>query len=86
MQNISLADCRYIAKTKTLIVNSMVFSGRFPREFTVESHHTGNKIKFKPIGPEHSRFDPDHWDGEQMLYEPTTRLNTVNVLILSHGC
>jgi hypothetical protein len=53
-----------------------------PREFYVLSHHTGRKVLFRTIGPEHPLFDQDQWDGEQQVYEPVDPVNNVKVLVI----
>lgn len=82
MQTINLSDCEYHASKKTLTVNCKIFSRKFPMEFAVKSHHTGNTVVFKRIPYDHPKHDPDSWDGEQMVYEPTHSIKNIDTLIL----
>jgi hypothetical protein len=71
--------------TKTLRGYSESFAGGFPPSFKVKSDHTGKIVEFKHIGPEHSLFDEDHWDGEQAIYEPTEPQQNVKLCVITHA-
>jgi hypothetical protein len=70
---------------KTLRGFSESFGGGFPTTFRVKSNHTGKVVEFKHIGPEHPRFDPDHWDGEQAIYEPVEPQHNVALCVITHA-
>lgn len=70
----------YDKTRKQLKIASEYFG--MPAEFDVTSHHTGQTVKFIPIGPDHRLFDQDGWDGEQQIYEPVTPVPNVDVCIV----
>lgn len=65
---VALKLCEYDKKRKVLKLASEYFG--MPREFFVESHHTGRVVRFVSVGPEDVLFDQDQWDGEQQIYRP----------------
>lgn len=71
-----------------LMIPSSQTKGVLPAFVQVMSHHTGKIVKFQPIRIDHPKFDQDHWDGEQQIYEPidATDINHSNLLlVVSHG-
>lgn len=84
---ISLKYCDYYKDTKTLRVSSEFFAGTFPKNFFVESHHTGRVVRFTAIGPEDKLFNHDQWDGEMMIYRPVSsefQVQKVDHLVMVH--
>lgn len=65
---VSLKRCEFDKSRKVLKLASEYFG--MPREFFVESHHTGRVVRFVAVGPEDKLFDQDQWDGEQQIYRP----------------
>jgi hypothetical protein len=67
---------------------SEVVAGAFPRKIRVISHRTGASAMFVPVTEDDPLFDPDGWDGEQMIYrctQPPNAKATDMVLILAHA-
>ena len=83
MDTVSLNICDFDKTAKTLRLRADAFAGRFPQKFEVVSHHTGAKVVFQHIGPDHPLFDEDHWDGEMAIYEPVSPTPGVAVLVLT---
>ena len=82
---ITTADCEFNPKSGDLVLSSHLLGGKFPPTITIKSHITGKELTFTTIGPEHPRYDEDHWDGEKALYEPTDRSTKVTLLTVWHG-
>lgn len=70
----------------SLYLASEHFAGTFPKQFFVESHHTGRVVRFLVIGPEDELFNPDQWDGEMQIYRPVgDEVDTkVDYLVVQH--
>jgi len=67
----SLKSFEYDKSRKQLKAPTSKFVyGSFPIDLIVQSHVTGVRIQFRPIGENHPLFDQDQWDGEQRIYEP----------------
>ena len=67
----SLKSFEYDKSRKQLKAPTSKFVyGSFPPDLIVQSHVTGVRIQFRPIGENHPLFDQDQWDGEQRIYEP----------------
>lgn len=84
---ISLKYCDYDKARKALRVSSEFFAGTFPKNFFVESHHTGRVVRFTVIGPEDKLFNPDQWDGEMQIYRPVSsefQIQNVDHLVVQH--
>lgn len=82
---LTTGDFSFDKKEKVLRGFSESFGGGFPPSFKVKSSHTGQVVEFRTIGPDHPRFDPDHWDGEQAIYEPTAPQQNVKLCIITHA-
>lgn len=81
---ISLNLCQYDKNRKVLKVASEYFSGGFPRQFLVRSHHTGVEVRFVTVGPEDRLFDQDGWDGEMQVYRPVGNVPHVDHMVIHH--
>lgn len=75
-QIVPLKHCEWNRSTNFLTLASEFFGGSFPKEVTVESHHTGVQATFLPVQPGDPKFDEDQWDGEMMLYKSTSGIRT----------
>lgn len=85
MKNIiPLKKCYWNKEQRFISVVSEFFSGSFPKTVTIESERTGVQMTFVPVQPGDYFFDEDSWDGEQMIYKPTTQNPKVNRLIVYH--
>jgi hypothetical protein len=76
MKTVCLALCEFNKDRKTLLL-SHTHTGRFPKELLLKSHITGKEIQ-----PDHPDYDEDGWDGEQAVYEPTTKTKNVEKLVI----
>ena len=85
VSNVDLSVFTFNKKNKVLSAGSSYFYNTFPVDLDVISHHTGRVVKFVPIGRNHPQFDEDHWDGEQMVYEPLDNDTNVKTLVIYHG-
>lgn len=74
---VSLKHCDFDKQRKVLKLASE-FVG-MPREFFVESHHTGRVVRFVVVGPDDKLFCQDQWDGEQQVYRPVGGEAVTNV-------
>ena len=74
---VSLKLCEYDKSRKVLKLASEFFG--MPREFFVQSHHTGRTVRFVPVTPADKLFDQDQWDGEQQIYRPAPGEDTTRV-------
>lgn len=74
---VPLKYCEFNKARRVLKLASEFFG--MPREFYVESHHTGRLVRFVPVQPGDRLFDEDHWDGEQQIYRPAAGEDRVNV-------
>lgn len=82
---VTTENCDFDKSTGSLVLSSRFTEGRFPREVTIQSHHTGRKVTFTHITPDHPRYDEDGWDGEMALYVPSGDVPTnVRLLTMSH--
>jgi len=84
---VSLKHCDYVKERRQLRLASEFFAGCFPKEFFVESHHTGRVVRFTVVGPEDKLFDQDQWDGEMMIYRPVggeSAIQKVDHLVVEH--
>lgn len=82
---VPLRHCEFDSKRKVLKLASEYFG--MPREFFVESHHTGRVVRFAAIGPSDVLYDEDGWDGEQQIYRPVFSEDRTNVdhLVIYHA-
>lgn len=65
---VPLSHCEF-DKTRLVLKLASEFFG-MPREFFVESHHTGRVVRFVAVQPGDPLWDEDGWDGEQCVYRP----------------
>lgn len=65
---VDLQICEYDKQRRVLKLASEYFG--MPREFFVESHHTGRAVRFVPVQPGDPLYDEDGWDGEMCVYRP----------------
>lgn len=77
---VSLKLCEYVRERRVLKLASEFFG--MPREFFVESHHTGKVVRFIPVGEHDVLFDPDQWDGEQQIYRPVGHVPGVDYMVI----
>lgn len=77
---VSLDKCHFKAHCGKLTLPSECVG--IPSQLYIKSHHTGRKVLFKPITPDHPLYDEDQWDGEQMVYEPVVSGTKVKVLVI----
>ena len=77
---VSLKLCEYVRERRVLKLASEFFG--MPREFFVESHHTGKVVRFTPVGEHDVLFDPDQWDGEQQIYRPVGVVPGVDYMVI----
>ena len=77
---VPLKFCEYDKKRKVLKLASEYFG--MPLTFFVESHHTGNKVRFVPVTPADKLFDEDGWDGEQQIYRPVGNVPGVDHMVI----
>ena len=77
---VDLRRCEYVKERRVLKLASE-FMG-MPREFFVNSHHTGKQVRFVAVGPEDVLFDPDQWDGEQQIYRPVGNVPNVDHMVI----
>ena len=77
---VSLHHCEFDVKRKVLKLASE-FCG-MPSELIIHSHHTGNDVRFRVVGPDDRLFDQDQWDGEQQVYRPVGDLPNVDHLVI----
>ena len=84
LPTVSLEFCEYNKTGRQLVLNSN-FIGGMPREFMVQSHHTGKEVRFVVVGPEDRLFDQDQWDGEQQVYRPMGDIQNVDHLVIYNG-
>jgi hypothetical protein len=77
---VSLQRCEYDRGRKVLKLASEFFG--MPREFFVESHHTGKTVRFTVVGEHDKLFDPDQWDGEQQVYRPVGNVPGVDHMVI----
>ena len=68
LPTVPLKFCEF-DKTRRVLKLASEFFG-MPREFFVESHHTGRLVRFVPVQPGDPLWDEDGWDGEQCIYRP----------------
>ena len=80
---IPLDLCDY-DKTRKVLKLASEYIG-MPREFFVNSHHTGKDVRFVVVGPEDKLFDQDQWDGEQQVYRPIGNVPNVDHLVIYHA-
>ena len=81
---VELSRCDYDRRRKVLKLASEIFSGRFPRQFNVRSHHTGREVVFTVVGENDPLFDQDGWDGEMCVYRPGASVPGVDHLVVHH--
>lgn len=86
MAHLALWRCDFNRERAELSVYSEIFSGRFPPEIDVHSHHTDRVVRFRPVQPGHRLFNEDFWDGEQMVYAPCEPVKNVESLVVYHAC
>jgi hypothetical protein len=79
---VDLKFCDYDKNRRALIMSSDIIG--MPQQFFVRSHHTGKIVRFVAIGPHDVLFDQDGWDGEQMIYRPTSEQKNVDHLVIRH--
>ena len=79
---VNLQLCEYDKERRVLKLASEYFG--MPREFFVESHHSGRIVRFKAVGESDPLFDPDQWDGEQQIYRPCGNIPNVEYLVIYH--
>jgi hypothetical protein len=84
IHTIDLRHCEYNKNLKILKVSSEIFSGSFPSQFFVRSHHTNKEVMFVPVGPQDRLFDQDGWDGEQQIYRPIGNVPNVDYMVIYH--
>jgi hypothetical protein len=77
---VDLRRCEYVRERRVLKLASE-FMG-MPREFYVNSHHTGKQVRFVAVGPEDVLFDEDQWDGEQQIYRPVGNVPNVEYMVI----
>lgn len=77
---VPLEKCEYSADTGKLTLASE-YCG-MPNSLIIKSHHTGRKILFKRISPDHPLYDQDQWDGEQQIYAPVAMGVKVKILVI----
>lgn len=77
---VPLKLCEYNKNTKVLKLASEYYG--MPRQFYVESHHTGKVVRFTVIDQYDKLFDPDQWDGEQQIYRPVGDVPGVDHLVI----
>lgn len=81
---VPLKHCAFDKARHSLRLASEFFSGGFPREFFVNSHHTGKDVRFVVVGPEDVLFNQDQWDGEMQVYRPVGHVPNVDHMIVYH--
>lgn len=81
---VPLKFCEYDKTRKVLKLASEFFAGSLPQKFWVESHHTGDMVQFGVVSEHDPLFDPDGWDGEQMVYRPLTPAPRVDHAVVYH--
>lgn len=79
---VPLKFCEFDKNRKVLKLASEYFG--MPREFFVESHHSGKQVRFVCVGPEDKLFDPDQWDGEMQVYRPIGNVPNVDHMVIYH--
>jgi len=65
---------------KYLQISSEVFSGSFPREFYIRSHHTDKVVKFV-LDEEKAKLH-EFWDGEMAEYIPSVPMKNVKCVVV----
>ncbi len=80
---VDLKLCEYDKRRKVLKLASEYMG--MPAEFEVLSHHTGRKVKFKPVQPGDVLWDEDGWDGEQVVYRPVETIRNVDHMVIYHA-
>ena len=79
---VPLRHCSFNRKNLALRLASE-FVG-MPSALVIEGVY--NSVKFIPVPEGHRLFDPDQWDGEQMVYipEPGAKCGWVRSLVIYH--
>lgn len=80
---VPLRHCEYDRQRRVLKLASEFFG--MPREFFVDSHHTGRQVRFVTVGPEDVLFDHDGWDGVQQIYRPVGVVPGVDHMVIYHA-
>lgn len=80
---IDLAKCEFRAHCGKLMLASEYVG--MPNALRIRSHHTGRTVLFRPVTEADPLFDPDQWDGEQMVYRPVEPTNNVQALVIYHA-
>lgn len=77
---ISLKFCEYNKSRKILTMSSDPIG--MPKQFFLQSHHTGKEVRFVVVDEYDVLFDQDQWDGEQQVYRPVGNVPGVNHLVI----
>lgn len=80
---VSLKVCEYDRRRRVLKLASEFFG--MPRQFFVESHHTGVVVRFTVVSEHDVLFDQDGWDGEMCVYRPVGIVPGVDHMIIYHA-
>lgn len=81
----TLRDFAWDPHTRTLHGYSEIFAGELPSSFTLRSHHTGRECIFHAVGPTHTLYDEDGWDGEARVYTSGNTLEREIVCHITHA-
>ena len=65
-----------------LVLSSEFLGGCFPAEIIMESHHTGNQVRF--VQDTEAAIKTEFWDGECMEYIPVGPSGNCNRLVIVH--
>lgn len=65
-----------------LVLSSEFLGGCFPAEIIMESHHTGNQVRF--VQDSEAAVKNEFWDGECMEYVPIDPTNNCRRLVVIH--
>jgi len=80
---VDLKWCEFYKAGKRLSLASE-FCG-MPSQIDVRSQTTGKIVRFVAVQPGDPWYDQDNWDGEQMVYRPTTPVPNVEKLVIYHA-
>ena len=81
----TLRDFAWDSVNRTLHGYSEIFAGELPSAFTLRSHHTGRECIFHAVGPTHTLYDEDGWDGEARVYTSGQALEREIVCHITHA-
>ena len=79
---VPLQHAIFLKERGVLVLSSEFLGGCFPAEVIVESHHTGNQVRF--VQDVEAAIQNEFWDGECMEYVPTSPTNNCNRLAIVH--